>query len=291
MENVPQVEDSPKIANLVSQGLAITKIENENQMQIAVQRPRNIWKVHQSVFDELTLVPEFAAKSFYSIPYKNDMGGTTYVEGPSIKAAMGLARQWGNCSNSGRIVEDLPDRVIVEGVFIDYETGFRTLRQVSVARGYWSKQIKKVVPLREDRLNMAIQAGISKAVRNAILASLPVSLVEKYIKRSKEVASAHLGGNKEVIKSVSDRLSKAKEMFFKLGVSEVQWNIYLSQAGLEGQDLVDHLIGLFSSIQDDIKTVDEVFGEKVATTEVKEEQIKSSELFNDKPESKKPRKV
>jgi hypothetical protein len=287
--NNQQLEESPKMANLVSQGLALTKIENETQTQIALQRPRHVSRIYDDVLKELELVPEFAAKSFYSIPYKNDMGGTTYVEGPSIKAAMGLARTWGNCSNSGRIVEDAIDRVIVEGVFIDYETGFRTLRQVSVARGYWSKQFKKVVPLREDRLNMAIQAGISKAVRNAILASLPVSLVENYLKRAKQVATATLGGKNEILKTPQGRLLKAKDMFSKLGVTETQWQEYISGSTLEIDDLIPHLLGLYNSIQDGQKTIEDVFGQNVVTPEKAEEgQIKSTELFN---ESKKPRKV
>lgn len=288
MENNQQIEDSPKIANLVSQGLALTKIENETQTQIALQRPRNKAMIYKDVMIELDMLPEFAAKAYYSIPYKNEMGGTTYVEGPSIKAAMSLARQWGNCSNSGRIIEDTEDRIIVEGVFIDYETGFRTLRQVSVARGYWSKQLKRVVPLREDRLNMSIQAGISKAVRNAILASLPVGLVDGYKDHAKNVATANLGGKKDVLKSPGDRLNKAKEMFFKLGVTEKQWAEYLDGSTLEMDDLIPHLIGLFNSIQDGQKTVEDVFGQNVAPTEMPEGQIKNEELFNG---PKKPKKV
>lgn len=290
MENNQQLEESPKIANLVSQGLAITKMENDNQYQIALQRPRNKAQIFHDVIEELELMPEYAAKAYYSIPYKNEMGGTTYVEGPSIKSAMALARAWGNCSNSGVIVEDTADRIIVEGVFIDYETGFRTRKQVSVSRGYWSKQLKRVVPLREDRLNMAIQAGISKAVRNAILASLPVSLVDRYKDRAKQIATANLSGKNEPLKTPQDRLTKAKAMFIKLGVTEDQWSEYLAGSTLEMDDLIPHLIGLFNSIQDGQKTIEETFGQTVAPSEPEPEgQIKTSELF--KNDAKKPRKV
>ncbi len=288
MENNQQLEDSPKLANLVGQGLALTKIENETQTQLALQRPRNEISIYKNVFRELELAPEFASKAYYSIPYKNDMGGTTYVEGPSIKAAMSLARMWGNCSNSGRIVENTDDRVIVEGVFLDYETGFRTLRQVSVSRGYWSKQLKRVVPLREDRLNMAIQAGISKAVRNAILGSLPVGLIESYKNRAKQVATANLSDKNVPLTTPQSRLIKAKEMFVKLGVNDYQWEEYISGSTLELDDLIPHLLGLYNSIQDGQKTIEDVFGQSVAIDKPEEGQIKTEELFNG---PKKPKKV
>lgn len=276
------------ISKAVGQGLAVMQIENENQRQIALQKPRTLAKVYKEALQELELVPEFAAKAYYSIPYKNEMGGTTYVEGPSIKAAMSLCRLWGNCSNGGRIVDQNEDRIIVEGVFIDYETGFRTLRQVSVARSYWSKQTKRVIPLREDRLNMSIQAGISKAVRNAILASLPVSLIESYNKKAKEIATQMIGQKTmpNKLQPIKDRFAKAKDMFIKLGVTDQQWEDYLAGSSLQEDDLLSKLVGLYNSIEDGQTTIEAIFGSTKMEEPIKDEQVKLGDVFKNDEQRK-----
>lgn len=287
MEETNGIENQ-SISKAVGQGLTVMQIENETQRQIALQKPRVFKSVVHTATEELEAVPEFAAKAYYSIPYKNEMGGTTYVEGPSIKAAMSLARMWGNCSNSGRIVDQNDDRIIVEGVFIDYETGFRTLRQVSVARSYWSKQTKRVIPLREDRLNMAIQAGISKAVRNAILASLPVSLVDSYNKKAKDIATQMVGQKTLPRKAmpIKERMADAKAMFLKAGVTDQQWSDYVSGSALSEDELLAQLIGLYNSIQENQTTIEYVFGPAKTDETPTEGQVKADEVFKT-PEQRK----
>ena len=87
---------------LIEKGLTIARIENDSIQAMAIQNKRNEVVVAEGALQELEIFPEYASKAFYSIPYKNDKGGTTNVEGPSIKSAMALARRWGNCSNAGR---------------------------------------------------------------------------------------------------------------------------------------------------------------------------------------------
>jgi len=278
------IEVQGSAAQMIEQGLRVMKIENESQMQIAVQRPRSFEKIAKDALAELDTIPEFASKAYYSIPYKNDMGGTTYVEGPSVKAAMSLARRWGNCSNGARILEERPDRIIVEGVFVDYETNVRTLRQYSVPRGYYASKTKTYIPFKEDRQNMAIQSGMSKAVRNAILASLPVSLVEAYTKRAKGVAVKLLDGKKSTSPGRPEqRIASLREMFIKLGVTVAQWDEYLSGSSLEPGDLISHLLGLHTSISEGDRTVKEVFGETSLAKAIQAEgQVKAGEVFGDR---------
>lgn len=261
-------------------------IDIVQQRKLALEYRRNKKNIWHSIIEELELVPEFAPKAYYSIPYKNEMGGTTYIEGPSIKAAMALARQWGNCINSTRIAEEKDDRVVVEGMFMDLETGLITTRQHSVSRGYWSKIQKRVIPLREDRLNMSIQSGMSKAVRNAILASLPISFIEAYLKKAKAIAVTNLADPKgKPVQDPRQRISVLQQKFMALGVSEDQWNEYLTGTSLETGELIAHLIGLFSSIEDGSKKLEEVFGEIKKVESEPEGQVKAGELF------KKPKKI
>ena len=184
-------------------------------------------------------------KAYYSIPYKDRDGKTTMVEGLSIKEAMALGRRWGNCTNGFRILSDDDERVIVEGVFIDFETNMRTQRTLSVAKkarraGYNGKPAT-YAPLSPDRLNMAIQAGGSKAVRNAILASLPAAITEAYFDEAKRVVAS-----KNPIEGVY-------KQFDKIGVSPETVAAYLKRphiAAMEHTERVAHLIGIFNAIED-----------------------------------------
>jgi hypothetical protein len=251
------------VAELVAQGMTIMRVENESQQAMATLRPRNEEAVYAGAIRELELAPEFAKLAWYSIPYKDKQTGkSTNVEGPSIKAAMALARRWGNCANAGRIVEDLDDRLVVEGVFMDYETNLRTLRTVSVAKKSWSAAIKQVVPLREDRLNMAIQAGMSKAIRNAVLASIPASLVDSYVTAAKRIAvkggPKAAGGQEPTAK---ERIAASVKWFVSKGAAQKSVDDYINGLASEtDEDTLATLIGVATAIKDGQATIEEAFG-------------------------------
>lgn len=258
MNEAPVAEEAPKpLAAMVAQGLTITKIENETQQAFAVQKPRELTNVFQAAMAGLSFSPEYASRAFYTIPYKNAEGGTEKIEGPSIKAAMELARCWGNCANATRIVQELDDRIVVEGVFADHQTNMWTRREYSVSKMVWSRKLKAVIPLREDRLNMAIQAGMSKAVRNAILSSLPVYLVDQYFQTAKKIS---VEGMKKDAPTKQDRLAKAEKTFAKFGVTPERFKAYVDGTTFETEDdLLAHLIGIYNAISDGQKDADDVF--------------------------------
>lgn len=241
---------------MVAQGLRVVQIENDTQRSMAVQKPRDEAAVYKGAVKELSLAPEFAKSAFYSIPYK-DGDRTVNVEGPSIKAAMALARRWGNCANGARVTDDNDERITVEGVFLDYETNVRTLRSVSVPKTGYSKATKSTYRLREDKLNMAIQAGMSKAVRNAILSSLPASLVETFTAAAKKLVA----GKGAVGESVGLRIEKAGAWFVKMGAPESAVKRYIDNVELDDQESVlAHLQGLYTSIKDGQANLADVFG-------------------------------
>jgi hypothetical protein len=251
------------VAELVAQGMTIMRVENESQQAMATLKPRNEEAVYAGAIRELELAPEFAKLAWYSIPYKDKQTGkTTNVEGPSIKAAMALARRWGNCANAGRIVEDLDDRLVVEGVFMDYETNLRTLRTVSVAKKSWSAAIRQVVPLREDRLNMSIQAGMSKAIRNAVLASIPASLVDSYVAAAKRIAVK--GGPKAPgaqEPTAKERIAASVKFFVSKGATPKSVDDYINGLASEtDEDTLATLIGVATAIKDGQTTIEEAFG-------------------------------
>lgn len=268
---------------LPKQTFAMMRAEDEIRHDLALKSPRREEKIVEDAIHELESAPEFAAKSYYSIPHKNDQGGIISVEGPSIKAAMAMARRWGNCVNGARVFDEHDDRVIVEGIFRDYETNMTTVRQISVAKKVWSKKVQQVVPLREDRLNLAIQAGMSKAVRNAILASLPVYFVDQYFKRAKEVATSGkalgLAKSKKEL-PVTDRIEKAVSSFVASGAKREDIDLYIADMKTKNstdQQILEHFIGLWNAVTDGMTSVQEIFvpGEPIPKTG----EVKSEDLF------------
>ena len=241
--------------------MTVVRMENETQQQIALQKPRDESRVSDEAILELKAYPEFAKKAYYSIPYKERNEGLeriVMIEGPSIKAAMALARKWGNAADAARIVDESDSRITVEGVFFDYQTNRRTLRTKSISRLGWSKQAKSMVPLRIDRLNIAIEAGMSKAVRNAILASLPVGLIERYMAEAKRIVSLPKPNAKS--KPAKERIDESMNWFVKLGAGKDDVKSYINGLGLEtDDDVVQHLAGLYTAIKDGQITIKQVF--------------------------------
>jgi hypothetical protein len=269
----PETDHAPldsDAAELVRQGSALMRVENESMLLVATQRPRDEAKVLKAAIAELELVPEEASKAYYSIPFRDKVPGTrqvriTKVEGPSIKAAMALARRWGNCSATARVLNEDVDGYDIEGVFIDFETNFRISRPFRV-----SKLLKlrggRVVTLDPRRAVQAIQAGASKAIRNAILAGLPAYLVNGYDKKARQI----VGGDLDK-KAAPTTVQSAVKAFAKWAVTQEQLEQYveLKAADWTGTTIAE-LRGLYNAILDEQTSVEEVFGvesDEAPTTE------------------------
>lgn len=257
LENLPDV-----VKKQVAEGQRVMLLENESQRMIAIQAPRDPAKALKNAFRELDAFPDFAKAAYYSIPYKDRSGEdekTVMVEGLSIKAAMSLFGLWGNASNGARVVEEQSDQIIVEGVFLDYENNTRTLRQIAVRKTAWNRRTKTVEMLREDRLNLAIAAGMSKAVRNAILASLPEGLKAAYFQKAREIVAGAAKGKsaKELLEEVLSALNGEYEIK-KLDVARI-----LGKQSLKMADVL-HLQGMLTALRDgQIKKEDLLAGKKV----------------------------
>lgn len=243
---------------LVSQGHAVIRIENETLAQVALQRPRDEAKVLTAAIKELDLVPEEAARAYYEIPYRDTAPGgeqrMVKVSGPSIRAATALARRWGNCSATARILSEDAEGVDLEGVFIDYETSVRFTRPQRVSK--WMRTRRGMLQLDGKRLEAAIAAGGSKAMRNAILTGLPAYLVSSYDKRAREIA----GGKAEAPLDARTR-DAILRAFSEFDVEAVRLEGYLSKPVSQwtGSDRAS-LVGLYNALKDGQTTVADVFG-------------------------------
>jgi hypothetical protein len=232
-------------------------------MTRAKKWPRDLKLVQERTQQELEVVPELAARSYYSIPYNQGKQNETLVEGPSIKAAMTLARNWGNCFNQGRVQDEDKSNVLCQGVFIDLETGLLTLREIKVSKFYKPRGGQGVVPRNADMLYNSVQAGISKGVRNAVLASLPDFLVWSYFQRAKEIVVHPPASIGKPVASLQERIVRAKQFICKTYqvTPEEMENYLIENADMIEDDaaLLVHLQGLYNSLKDGAYKVADVF--------------------------------
>lgn len=248
-----EAKPEPAISGEVLDGNRALAVEMDSQRKVALAAPRNERILYDASMAELAMFPEFAEDAYYSIPYSNARGDDnekTLVEGPSVKASRALARRWGNCATSSRIFAEFPDHIEVEGVFADFETNFITRRLVSVPKTYIPKKTGIPVPLRVDRLNMAVQAGMSKAERNATLSGLPVYLVESYFTKAKQIAGQK--GKKEG-KTDAQRFEALYAAFEKLGVATDRVKAYIAvkfEKDANIDDTLGTMRGIFNAIKD-----------------------------------------
>jgi hypothetical protein len=107
---------------------------------------------------------------FYRFPVKKKGGGTDFITGPSIKLANNIARLYGNCTIDVRLVDNGATWWIY-AKFIDLETGFSMVRPFQQDKG--ASRMGGTGPEAEARrLDIALQIGVSKAIRNVIVNSL-----------------------------------------------------------------------------------------------------------------------
>ena len=232
-------------------------------MSRARKYPRDIELVQERAMKELMIVPELAARSYYSIPYNQGKQNETLVEGPSIKAAMTLCRNWGNAFNQGRVSGEDKSNVMCQGIFIDLETAIITLREIKASKFYKPKGRENVIPCNADMLYNRIQASQSKATRNAILASLPDFLVWSYFQRAKAIVINPPASMGKPVESLQERIRKAKAFIcrtFTVTPEEME-NYLLDNADSIEDDgsLLVHLQGLYNSLKDGNAKADDVF--------------------------------
>lgn len=223
--------------------------------------PRDLMQIWTDIESELKFAPEYASKAWYSIPYKDSNGKQVPVEGTGVHGATVMARHYGHCSFGGGILSDDGDKVICRGIFKDHKTNVDSYKEIIVHR-FQTARTGKTYRLAGKHWDNAIQSGISKAMRNAILHGLPEVIKSRFFNTAKKLTiedkspgtrSKSLG---ERIDDVKIRLTKA------FGVQPEIIDEYIADlTGVEGeQELLTHLIGLGTALKSGEATVQEVFG-------------------------------
>lgn len=185
---------------------------------------------------------------YYRFPVRNKKENRTdYIEGGSIKLANDLARMYGNCDIS-TTVHDLGDSWLIYARFTDYETGF------SMTRPFQQRKSGSRMGGDDDarRLDIALQIGVSKAIRNVILNALQ-TFADVAFNAAKDSLVEKIGKDLPGWRQrATDRLSEHVDML------RVERVIGRKAAEWRAPD-VARAIALMKSVQDGMATLDETF--------------------------------
>ncbi len=252
-----------ELAQAVTSGLEVLRIDHDTMQKAATLKPRDRAQVLKSALSELDVFPEEAKGAWYSIPYQDGKGGQVRVEGPSIRAAMPLARLWGNCVVGARITDDAPEYTDVEARFLDYETNFMLTRPHRVSK-LLKRRDGKIQKLDPQRQLMAVQAGVSKAIRNAICDGIPRAFVHRYVSYAKQIVAGQEPDKKMPKKAVDACVAEYKA----LGVSKEMLELKLAKksGAWTGNDRAE-LVSWYTALSENSATIEMLFGQTVKEVE------------------------
>lgn len=215
---------------------------------IAVQRPRSLAEVDKRVQEEARLLGEQA--------YYGWGAGKDKIEGPTIKLAMVLARNWGNAAVDSLPVQETADAWIFSSAFIDLETGFTLTRQFRQAKT--SVVAGRYDDARKD--DMRFQNGQSRSARNVVVNALPVWLVDKAVATAKAGVRA---GIEQYIKqhSIEDARKAILKALAKETVKEDRVLAKMRRQAVGGLTIDDLVVlrGDVAALQDGADSAESLF--------------------------------
>lgn len=222
---------------------------------MAVQAPRNQREAWQRIL-EACKRPTFASKAIYSKP----VGGSK-IEGPSIRLAEAIIREWRNIIVRTSIVyeDDAARRVSI--LVIDLESNLQLCREIVTPKTVERKNGKDrdvigerlnssgervfIVRATEDEMANRESAAISKIVRNEGLRLIPADVVEDAI------AEARRTRKQTAAQDPDFAIKRLVYLFGELRVDVADLERYLGGAiGKATSDQIDDLEGILQAIRD-----------------------------------------
>lgn len=250
-ENMEAKNESQVPMELVAQGATLVKLENDTQMAIAVQRPRDEAKILGAALKELDLYPSMAKEAIYVKPVgKDDSGQMKTAEGLSIRAAESLANRWDNSSWGTTIIAEDEESATIAAVFLDYEKNTRHVKEQRVSKFYKTRQ-GQIVRHGPDRFDIVLGANGSKNLREVILRSLPAGLKKEYETKARGILKKE---------PLAQQRTAVLERFVELGVTQEQLEVWRQKPIKEWkrEDVLDGL-GLANAIRDGEAMIETVF--------------------------------
>ncbi|MFI5423128.1 MAG: hypothetical protein ACHQWH_04230, partial [Nitrososphaerales archaeon] len=189
---------------------------------------------------------------YYRYPVKNRKKGTTdWIEGASIKLANDLARIYGNCEVQTRVI-DLGETWMIYARFNDFETGYALERPFQQTKG-GSKMGGDGNDADARRLDIALQIGVSKAIRNVVVNALQ-TFADEAFEAAKNSLVEKIGKNLQgyrdrVVQGITNQEIEIHRVELVLGRAVKDWT---------APD-VAKVIAVMKAIADGMATIDESF--------------------------------
>lgn len=226
-------------------------VEIDRQIATARMYPRNVTTFMRETKELACLDVDTAQSMFYSVP----RAGKNIV-GPSIRLAELCLSTWGNIRVECRVVDVTKNTVSVEAACWDLQTNAAArVPKVRKIQGRKRPDGSREAP-NDDMINIATNAALSVALRDAVFRIIPKTYVNQIYKAATQVA---LGKDK----STKDRRNDAIEYAKKFGISEERILAACGVKGLAdiGEDELIFLRGLFTAIKDGELAIEDGFPE------------------------------
>lgn len=231
---------------------SIARAEIDIQIATAKRYPRSLAKFHRDAIDMATVSEEVAASLEYQLSRRSGEGGKSKIIGPSVRLAEIVAACFGNIRVSSQFIGYVDDgkAVLVRATAHDLERNNFCSREVvrPCVRSDGKTRYSR------DMLVVTINAAAAIAMRNAIFAVVPRSLLSPII----DAAHKLLAGDE---KSLAAKRAAMLKHFASLGVTEQRLCGALGYDGIAdiGADGLLELRRIATSIRDGEQNVAELF--------------------------------
>ena len=223
------------------------KAQVDVQVATAKQYPRNIKRATDNAIAIVSMDSVTASTCNYSIP----RGGKT-ISGPSVHLAKIIAQTWGNMRVEAKVVDVDNKHVTSQAVAFDLENNLAI--KVEVKRSIMTKRGR----MNDDMITVTGNAANSIALRNAVLAVVPKSVVDKVYRSAKETITGDVSSKTALLKKRKQVFDTLKDDY---GVSEDEVLGVIGKPSISNitqEDLVT-IIGIGQALRDGDTTVDEAF--------------------------------
>jgi hypothetical protein len=225
---------------------------------LARQAPRDDSAVIKRLLQTLQDYPALADKSIYRMKFKDkrSRSGFNIVSGTSIRAAETIAAEMGFVWTEAAIQDETADYVDIIATAFDAQRANVQRKPFRVSR-LEKGDDGRMTLLNDRRMLMAIQSGVSKAARNAILAVVPYRIRATYEHRCREL----LAGGDLATLADAGRVKSCIEAFdatWKVSVTQLETYVGRPRQTWVGGDLAD-LRALFVALEDGETTLQDAF--------------------------------
>jgi hypothetical protein len=238
----------------LAQGRTLQRMEVQAITAVRVQVARDLDLIEQRVLAECRWESD---KLVYSWTVNNKRAKEkSLIEGPSIKLAMILARNWGNCSTEVRVVDESKTHWTFQANFYDFELGFSTSRlyrqrKPSGGKGAYSADRQE---------DIEYQIGQSKAVRNVTINAIPAGLTAKAMAAAKERVKAEVAADLKKAGGPKERLRRTETAFRKWSVDLAHIEKRIGKPSSDwGPDEYQQIGAIYSAITDGTTSVQAEF--------------------------------